>query len=117
MLSATPQSPFVQRSAGILLHPTSLPGPYPVGDLGTVAYRWIDWLAEAGITWWQTLPINPPGFAASPYQATSAFAGNPLLISPDLLLADGLIDTIPAADRSPGPVDFERCEAWKAPLL
>ncbi len=107
----------MQRSAGILLHPTSLPGPFPVGDLGTVAYRWIDWLAEAGVTWWQMLPINPPGFAASPYQATSAFAGNPLLISPEQLLADGLLDTIPAAEGSVGPVDFERAEAWKSPLL
>ena len=107
----------MQRSAGILLHPTSLPGPYPVGDLGTVAYRWIDWLAEAGATWWQVLPINPPGFAASPYQATSAFAGNPLLISAEQLLADGLIDRIPPVERSSGPVDFERAETWKAPLV
>jgi len=74
-------------------------------------------MARAAVSWWQVLPIHPPGFAASPYQAFSAFAGNPLLISPDLLLADGLIDTIPSATSRPGSVDFEHAETWKRPLL
>jgi len=107
----------VQRSSGILLHPTSLPGPHPVGDLGPGAYAWIDWMEDAAVTWWQMLPINPPGFAASPYQAFSAFAGNSLLISPDLLLADGLIDAIPDSRPRSGSVDFEYAETWKRPLL
>lgn len=107
----------MHRSSGILLHPTSLPGPHPVGDLGPMAYRWIDWLAESGATWWQVLPINPPGFASSPYQCYSAFAGNPLLISPDLLLADGLIDRIPETPTHAGAVDFEAAIHWKAPVL
>ena len=116
-MAGTPESSTVQRSSGLLLHPTSLPGPHPVGDLGPAAYRWVDWLSDAGVTWWQTLPINPPGFAASPYQALSAFAGNPLLISPELLLADGLIESVPETDSSPGPVDFELAANWKLPLL
>ncbi len=82
-----------------------------------MAYRWVEWLASAGVTWWQMLPINPPGFAASPYQAFSAFAGNTLLISPELLLADGLIEDIPLRDSTSGPVDFELAQAWKNPLL
>src|SRR5207248_2051428 len=74
-----------------LLHPTSLPGPYGIGDLGPVAREWVDVLAAAGQTWWQILPLGPTGFNDSPYQAFSAFAGNPTLLSPDLLLADGLL--------------------------
>src|SRR5262245_11172458 len=71
------------RSAGILLHPTSLPGQYGIGDLGESAYRWIDKLAQAKQTWWQMLPLNPTGLGDSPYSSFSAFAGNPLLVSPD----------------------------------
>ena len=79
------------RSSGVILHPTSLPGPYGIGDLGPQAYRWIDFLAEAGCSLWQILPLGPTGYGDSPYQCFSAFAGNPVLISPELLLAEGLI--------------------------
>src|SRR5438477_653564 len=73
------------RSAGILLHPTSLPGPYGIGDLGPAAYGWIDALAQAKQRWWQILPLGPTGYGDSPYQAFSAFAGNPFLVSPQYL--------------------------------
>ena len=71
------------RASGILLHPTSLPGRYGIGDLGPEAYRFADWLAAAGQRIWQVLPLGPVGYGESPYQLFSAFAGNPLLISPD----------------------------------
>jgi 4-alpha-glucanotransferase len=80
-----------KRSAGILLHPTSLPGPYGIGDLGTPAYVWVDALVRARQRWWQILPLGPTGYGDSPYQCFSAFAGNPYLISPDLLVEDGLV--------------------------
>jgi len=69
------------RRSGILLHPTSLPGPFGIGDLGEPAYRFVDFLAEAGQTYWQILPLGPTGYGDSPYQTHSAFAGNPMLIS------------------------------------
>ncbi len=80
-----------KRSAGILLHPTSLPGPYGIGDLGENAYKFADFLREAGQTLWQVFPLGPTGYGDSPYQCFSAFAGNPLLISPDLLAEEGLL--------------------------
>ncbi len=80
-----------RRSGGILLHPTSLPGPYGIGDLGPQAYRFIDWLSDAGCRLWQVLPLGPTGYGDSPYQCFSAFAGNPYLISPDVLVQDGLL--------------------------
>ena len=80
------------RSSGILLHPSSLPGPYGIGDLGPEAHRWIETLAAMKQRWWQVLPLGPTGFGDSPYQSYSAFAGNPNLLSPDLLLRDGLLN-------------------------
>jgi 4-alpha-glucanotransferase len=82
-----------KRSAGILLHPTSLPGRYGIGDLGPSAYLWVDKLASAAITWWQILPLGPTGYGDSPYQSFSAFAGNPWLISPEGLIREGLVST------------------------
>ena len=79
------------RSSGILLHPTSLPGPFGIGDLGPEAYRFADFLAAAGQSLWQMLPLGPTGYGDSPYAGYSAFAGNTLLISPERLLADGLL--------------------------
>src|SRR3954447_18403774 len=107
------------RTAGVLLHPTSLPGPYGVGDLGPSARAWVDQLAGAGQTWWQVLPLNPPGAGDSPYSAFSAFAGNPLLVSPDELVADGLLkkDELSAAHLPPGRVDFGRVAVAKGALL
>ncbi len=90
------------RRAGVLLHPSSLPGPFGIGDLGPAAARWLTWLAQARQTLWQTLPLGPTGFGDSPYQSLSAFAGNPLLISPERLVEAGLLtraelDPMPAA--------------------
>src|SRR5437868_15482921 len=96
------------RSAGILLHPTSLPGPYGIGDLGPEAYRWVGQLAQAKQSWWQILPLGPTGFGDSPYSCFSAFAGNPLLISPDRLVEDGLLDRtdVEGVRLPPDSVDF-----------
>src|SRR6516162_4048735 len=79
------------RSAGLLLHPTSLPGPYGIGDFGPSAYAWVDALVVARQTWWQVLPLGPTGYGDSPYQGFSAFAGNRYLISPELMVREGLI--------------------------
>ena len=79
------------RACGVLLHVTSLPSPYGIGDLGPAAFAWIDWLRKAGQTWWQALPAGPTGYANSPYQSLCSFAGNWLLISPARLIEDGLL--------------------------
>lgn len=80
-----------QRASGVLLHPTSLPGPHGIGDLGPQAYRFAGILAACGQTWWQMLPISPIGAGNSPYASPSAFAGNPLLLSLERLKDDGLL--------------------------
>jgi 4-alpha-glucanotransferase len=80
-----------ERSAGILLHPTSLPGNYGIGDLGSDAYRFVDFLESAGQKLWQVFPLGPTGYGDSPYQCFSAFAGNPFLISPEKLVEDGFL--------------------------
>lgn len=97
------------RSAGILLHPTSLPGPYGIGTLGKEARQFIDFLSLSGIGLWQMLPLGPTGYGDSPYQSLSAFAGNPYVIDPDELVSMGILDTASAnAARSEnsGRVDF-----------
>ena len=107
------------RSSGILLHPTSLPGPFGIGDLGPEAEKFLDWAAAAGQTLWQILPTGPTG-GGSPYTCLSAFAGNPLWISPERLVEDGylpgdaLVD-FPAFrwDR----VEFDAVGRWKDALL
>jgi 4-alpha-glucanotransferase len=81
-----------KRSAGILLHPSSLQSDYGIGDLGKESYKFIDFLEETGQKLWQTLPLGPTGYGNSPYACYSAFAGNTLLISPELLLEDGYLD-------------------------
>ena len=81
-----------KRSSGILLHPTSLPGDYGIGDLGPEAYKFIDFLKETGQKLWQTLPLGPTGYGNSPYACYSAFAGNMYLISPALLFSGGYLD-------------------------
>ena len=98
--SQRPITSFMARSAGVLLHITSLPGPFDSGDLGPSADRFLDWLAEVGFSWWQVLPLNPPGYGGSPYQAWSAFAGNPELVSPELLEEEGLLERRPPGDRT-----------------
>src|SRR5512138_822449 len=111
-----------QRSGGILLHPTSLPGPYGIGDLGPQAHTFMDWLADAGCRLWQVLPLGHTGYGDSPYQCFSAFAGNPYIISPDLLLQDGLVTEAEVAmARSSGEddsrVDFSDAIPRKLALL
>jgi 4-alpha-glucanotransferase len=107
------------RSAGVLLHPTSLPSPYGVGDLGPAAYAWVDALAHARQRWWQILPLGPAGYGDSPYQAFSAFAGNPLLVSPQYLLEDGLLEArdLDGPRFSATHVDYGPAIAFKNRLL
>src|SRR5713226_7320086 len=87
----TPAPIEPNRTAGILLHPTSLPGSYGIGDLGPAAFAWVDALVRAKQSWWQILPLGPTGYEDSPYQCFSAFAGNPNLVGPELLIQDGLL--------------------------
>jgi 4-alpha-glucanotransferase len=112
------------RSAGILLHPTSLPSRDGVGDFGPAAYRFVDFLASARQGVWQVLPLGPLGYGNSPYSSTSAFAGNPLLISLEGLIEHGWIEAAKlgvAAAGSPGdpsaPVEYDQVFARKMRLL
>src|SRR6266849_8956866 len=88
---SVPPFPPGYRASGILLHVTSLPSSYGIGDMGPAAFAWVERLADAGQHWWQVLPLGPTGFGNSPYQSPSSFAGNTLLISPDRLVEDGLL--------------------------
>ncbi len=109
-----------QRSSGILVHPTSFPNRYGIGDLGPEAYRFLDFLHETGTKLWQILPLGPTGYGDSPYQSFSAFAGNPYLVSPDLLLEDGLLhpdDIKEAPGFSDSQVDFGRVIGAKLNIL
>ncbi len=109
-----------RRSSGILLHPTSLPGPHGIGDLGAAAYRFADFLASSGQSWWQMLPIGPPGANNSPYEASSAFAGSPLLLSLEKLAEKGLLgkkDLRPTKDLSPVRVNYGAVTRFKQPRL
>ncbi|HEX4143215.1 MAG TPA: 4-alpha-glucanotransferase [Pirellulales bacterium] len=114
-------SPFPPeyRASGVLLHVTSLPSPFGIGDVGPAARAWIDRLHEAGQTWWQALPLGPTGYGNSPYQPLSSFAGNWLLISPEGLIADGLLRASEVADYpfSAVAVDYDAVLAFKLRLL
>lgn len=101
------------------MHPTSLPGPYGIGDVGPTAHRFIDWLSDAGLAYWQVLPLGPTGYGDSPYQCFSAFAGNPLLISPDVLVREGLLNEgeMHTPDFPSGKVDYGWVIPWKQGLL
>jgi 4-alpha-glucanotransferase len=108
------------RQSGILLHPTSLPGRFGCGDLGSGAHQFLDFLASARQQLWQVLPLGPTGYGDSPYQSLSSFAGNPLLISPDRLLEDGLLDSDDLNDAPIFPderVDFGTVIAFRTRLL
>ncbi|HEV3468125.1 MAG TPA: 4-alpha-glucanotransferase [Pyrinomonadaceae bacterium] len=108
------------RTSGILLHPTSLPGRFGVGDLGAEAYRFVDWLGAAGQHLWQVLPLGPTGYGNSPYQCFSAFAGNTLLVSPELLVEQGLLaaeDLAGAPGFPEGRVEYGAAAEFKDALL
>ncbi len=117
--SNVPAFPPAPRESGVLLHVTSLPTPYGIGDFGPAALAWIDRLSQAGQSWWQILPLEPTGASNSPYSSLSTFAGNGLLISPDWLAEDGLLG---AADLEHQPfpanvVDYGAVVAFKHRLL
>ncbi len=114
-----PPFPAGYRASGLLLHVTSLPSPYGIGDVGPTAVAWVDRLHETGQRWWQALPLGPTGYGDSPYQSLSSFAGNPLLISPDWLIEDGLVRAADCAgcSFSPTTVDFDAVKRFKFALL
>ena len=102
------------RQSGVLMHLTSLPSRGGIGTMGQAAYDFIDFIRDSGMTIWQMLPIGPTGYAESPYQSVSTYAGNPLLIDFDLLESEGLLphgsyEPLPAGDR----IDFEAVKAQK----
>lgn len=104
------------RSAGILLHPTSLPGPYGIGELGPEALHFVEFLKQGGQKIWQVLPLGPPDAGGSPYSSYSAFAGNPLLISTKRLVEEGLLKTA-GMGKAHAPVDYPAVNASKAQSL
>ena len=114
-----PPFPPEYRASGVLLHVASLPSPYGIGDVGSAARAWVDRLHEAGQSWWQALPLGPTGYGNSPYQSLSSFAGNELMISPDGLIEDGLLQ---ASEReghsfSAALIDYEVVIPFKNRLL
>lgn len=109
-----------ERLSGILLHPTSLPGPYGIGDLGDEAYAFIDFLQMSGQHLWQILPLTHTGYGDSPYQSFSAFAGQPLLISPDRLIEAGFLEKSELSecpDTDAGQIDYGAIIPWKEQIL
>jgi len=114
-----PPFPTGYRASGVLLHVTSLPSPYGIGDVGRTAVAWIDRLHDAGQRWWQALPLGPTGYGDSPYQSLSSFAGNALVISPDWLVEDELVRAGDCASPSfsPTTVDYDAVMRFKSALL
>src|ERR1700739_5107789 len=113
-----PPFPPEYRASGVLLHVTSLPSPFGIGDLGSSAYSWVDRLHDAGQGWWQSLPLGPTGYGNSPYQPMSSFAGNALLISPASLISDGLLaEKDCESNFSSDFVDYDAVIPSKAGLL
>jgi len=115
----TPAFDHGRRQSGILLHLTSLPTRYGIGDMGPAAFEWVDRLRDAGQAWWQVLPLGATGYGDSPYQPLSCFAGNWLLVSPDALVGDGLICARDCEGRSfpADAVDFNAVTTFKKGLI
>ncbi len=107
------------RGSGLLLHVTSLPSRYGIGDLGPGAVTWVDRLHEAGQSWWQSLPLGPTGYGNSPYQPLSSFASNGLVVSPDWLIEDGLLRSsdLPSGVFPEAAVDYDAVIPFKHGLL
>jgi 4-alpha-glucanotransferase len=106
------------RGAGLLLHVTSLPSRYGIGDIGPAALAWVDRLRDAGQSWWQALPLGPTGYGNSPYQPLSSFAGNELLVSPDWLVEDRLLRREDCEGSfAPNEIDYEAVMPYKRRLL
>ena len=106
------------RASGLLLHVTSLPSPYGIGDLGPSAFSWVNRLHDAGQRWWQSLPLGPTGYGNSPYQPMSSFAGNALVISPEELISDGLLTAKDCESHFPSDsVDYDAVIPFKIRLL
>jgi 4-alpha-glucanotransferase len=118
-MARTASPDYLHREAGILLHPTSLPGRHGIGDLSVEARRFVDLLVAGGQRLWQILPLNPIGHGNSPYSARSALAGNPLLISLDTLADEGLLSSRDIEDSGfpSDRVDYDAVEGFKMPLL
>jgi 4-alpha-glucanotransferase len=117
-LRSIPPFPPEYRASGLLLHVTSLPSPYGVGDLGPSAFSWIDHLHDAGQRWWQALPLGPTGYGNSPYQEMSSFAGNLLVMSPGTLISDGLLQANDCECHfSADMVDYDAVIPFKQRLL
>jgi 4-alpha-glucanotransferase len=115
---SVPPFPPGYRASGVLLHVTSLPSPYGIGDLGSAAFSWVDRLHSAGQRWWQVLPLGPTGYGNSPYQPISSFAANPALISPDSLISEGLLKTADCqAELASDAVDYNTVIPYKIRLL
>src|SRR5947209_8666115 len=114
------QTPQSTRTAGVLLHPTSLPGRFGIGDFGDELLSFLDWAQSAGLRMWQVLPLNAPGYGNSPYGCLSSYAGNPLLISPRRLVESRLLpgdalDDVP--EFAEDYVEFDRVNTFKQQLL
>jgi len=116
--STVPPFPSEYRSSGVLLHVTSLPSRHGIGDLGPAAFSWVDWLQEGGQGWWQCLPLGPTGYGNSPYQSLSSFAGNGLVLSPESLTSDGLLNKDECTSQfSRDVVDYDSVISFKQKLL
>jgi len=117
-VDSSPTLPSLRtRASGLLLHPTSLPGRHGSGDLGAEARAFIDFLASASQRWWQMLPVGPPGYGESPYSAQSAFAGSPLLISPDALVDEGWVDEAQAQRQAQSIVSSQMSDFIDYPAM
>jgi 4-alpha-glucanotransferase len=115
---SVPPFPPEYRASGLLLHVTSLPSPYGIGDLGSSAFAWVNRLHDSGQKWWQALPLGPTGYGNSPYQPMSSFAGNAMLISPGSLVSDGLLAVQDCDSHFPADVvDYDAVVPFKVRLL
>ena len=116
--ASIPPFPPEYRASGLLLHVTSLPSPYGIGDLGSSAFSWVNRLHDVGQRWWQALPLGPTGYGDSPYQPMSSFAGNAMLTSPGSLVSDELLSAKDCEAAFPSDVvDYHAVVPFKMQLL